>query len=128
MTPPPGTDHTLDPPFRPRPSRRSPRPDVSQQLSARRRRVRAIRRWALALTIALFVGLWALIFSQFVSGHVSTTSRSGTSAVSARGSDSASSTVRKVSYGNTGSSGSGNTGSGASGTSDSTSPISPSQS
>jgi hypothetical protein len=39
------------------------------RLAARRARVRTIRRAIVALTVALFLATWALIFGTLVSGH-----------------------------------------------------------
>jgi hypothetical protein len=42
---------------------------VHPRLAARRARIRAIRRTAVALTVTLFIAVWALIFGTLASGH-----------------------------------------------------------
>jgi hypothetical protein len=42
---------------------------VNPRLAARRARVRRIRRSAVALTVALFIATWSVIFATLASGH-----------------------------------------------------------
>jgi hypothetical protein len=42
---------------------------VNPRLAAKRARVRRIRRSAVALTVALFIATWSVIFATLASGH-----------------------------------------------------------
>jgi cytoskeletal protein RodZ len=95
MTPPAGSDHTLEPAFGPRPARSAVQPGgkrlVAERLNARRRRIIAIRKWVVAIALALFLAVWTVIFAQLVTGHDPALARGKSTSTAAMQSNSASS-------------------------------------
>lgn len=111
-------------------SRADARTGVAARLKARRRRVRVIRKRALAVAASTFALVWGVIFVQLVSGHDPALghSSSGTAASTTGSSGSSSSTSSPSSSGSTSSSGSNSSAGTGSSSSGATSPITTSQS
>ena len=80
--------------------------NVNPRLAAKRARVRRIRRAAVALTVALFIATWSVIFATLASGHDPglSASSSGSSKASANKNVAASSSSSSPSSSSTGSS------------------------
>jgi cytoskeletal protein RodZ len=79
---------------------------VNPRLAAKRARVRRIRRSAVALTVALFIATWSVIFATLASGHdpALSASSSGSAKAGAKKSVAASSSGSYPSSSSTGSS------------------------
>jgi hypothetical protein len=72
---------------------------VAHLRASRRRRAAAIRRWLIALAVAIFLAVWTVIFVQLVSGHDPALARATSSNSSSPGAGSASSGTSSASSG-----------------------------
>jgi hypothetical protein len=120
----PGTERARRPS---RPSAAGGRALASARLDARRRRIRRIRTTAIAIAIGLFLALWAVIFTQLVTGHDPALAASSARTATTSAATASTSGTAQTSSGST-ASGSGSTGSASGSTAGATSPVTTSQS